>query len=65
LKGYSAEGNIVGEDTFDWSDWPAGTCEVANPAARFFGFRACCGAMTGVTAWFTNPNAALDSVTYF
>ena len=65
LKGYSAAGDIVGEDTFDWSDWPAGTCEVANPAARFFGFRACCGAMTRVTAWFTNPNAALDSVTYF
>jgi hypothetical protein len=65
LKGYSAEGDLVGEDTFDWSDWPAGTCEVANPAARFFGFRACCGTMTRVTAWFTDPNAALDSVTYF
>ncbi len=64
VEGYSEDGVLVGTDSFDFSGWAAGTCEVSNPAARFFGFRACCGKMKSVVVSFSDPNAAMDTLTF-
>lgn len=64
LEGYSADDVLVGTDSFDFADWQAGGCDVTNPAARFFGFRACCGTMTRVVATFSDGNAAIDSLSF-
>jgi hypothetical protein len=64
FEGYTSEGVLTGIDTFDFVT-PGGDCATSNPAARFFGFRACCGSMTRAVVTFSDPNTAIDSLSFF
>lgn len=64
LEGYTAEGELTGIDSFDFLV-PGGDCTTSNPAARFFGFRSCCGAITHVVVTFSEPNTAIDTLSFF
>lgn len=64
LEGFTAGGELTGIDTFDFLV-PGGDCGTSNPAARFFGFRSCCGAIAQVVVTFSEPNTAIDSISFY
>lgn len=64
FEGYTSEGVLTGIDSFDFLT-PGGDCATSNPAARFFGFRACCGSMTRAVVTFSDANTAIDSLSFF
>jgi hypothetical protein len=64
LEGYSSDDVLVGTDSFAFTT-PGGDCATSNPAAQFFGFRACCGTMTRAVVTFSDPNTVMDSISFF
>lgn len=63
LEGYNAAGELTGIDSFSFST-PGGDCKTSNPAATFFAFRSCCGPMVRAVVTFSDPNTAIDSITF-
>lgn len=64
LQGYTSSGELTGVDSFDFLV-PGGDCTTSNPAARFFGFRSCCGAIAQVVVTFSEPNTAVDTISFY
>lgn len=64
LEGYSSDGLLVGTDAFTFTT-PGGDCTTSNPAAQFFGFRACCGTIARVVATFSQWDTAIDAISFW
>jgi hypothetical protein len=64
LRGYATDGSLVGHDKFTFTT-AGGDCATWNRAARFFGFQTCFGGIVRVVVSVTDPNTAIDSISYF
>ena len=63
LEGYAEDGTLVGTDSYDWGGVPAGTCDDANPSARFLGITSCGAPMTTFIVRSSGPDTYVDTIT--